>query len=117
MTTTLETDAHLEELMERANVNFLQRSEFRADPARAILELERALRRKSVVKPAAYALTRFRAVTAHAPGAEEIEEPLTLSELRNGLESAERLGAPAAIIASIRAQLELAEAERVRALG
>lgn len=47
--------------MEFANVNYLQRTEFRSDPKRAIPLLEDALKRRNVRKPAAYALSRFRA--------------------------------------------------------
>lgn len=53
-------EARLEELMEEANVNYAQRSEFRDDPPRAIALLEHALSRRKVDKPAAYALARFR---------------------------------------------------------
>lgn len=47
--------------MEAANVNYAQRFEFRANPARSAALLEAALRRRSVKKPAAYALARLRA--------------------------------------------------------
>jgi hypothetical protein len=66
-------DPRLEELLDRANVNHAQRLAFRAHPERSIELLERALRKRKVRNPAAYALSCLRRETDPETEPERVE--------------------------------------------
>ena len=100
--------------MDRASVNFRQREELRADPELAVELLADALSRPKIRNPGAFVVARFRDRVRDRVAEDDLHHPgpSSIEELEAGLAFARSNGAPAAIVETIVAELDVARARR-----